>query len=431
MSDLFLNRNISNKNYNNTEGGISNYNTNSIGKVDNVVILQIILVYVLVIIATFFYISMAANFDSTQNKWVFIIAIIVAIIITAVFLGFIQSNYSRTKLNTFGYSIGQFFKNLSNTQKVLLAIIFIVLTIIIYLILDKLTSQPSMGYIRVDGGNNKVYQISDPVTIIGYSTVNTTVFKKIWKGNWIDESADVATQNMGVIVPITLTGKYDKTIEKSLPDINQLPNEIPKTFTYSMWLKIKQNSFVDQAQQSSNRYKVILIRGDIGTSNQDYFNNKTPGIYLDTTINALKINMGNSVIEENSTNNFNEITVQEIPINKWFCLTVVVMNNTVDIYIDGLLLDTLILKNSTYSNEGPLYLKSLGGFDGHLVYLRYTNEALEPKKVYSHYLKEKVVIDDFVIKYETTTPAEMLERNERLLAQSRENCRENCSQNQN
>jgi hypothetical protein len=48
-----------------------NFNSNieKSGKVDNYIILQIILVYVLVIIASFFYISMAANFDSSKNTY--------------------------------------------------------------------------------------------------------------------------------------------------------------------------------------------------------------------------------------------------------------------------------------------------------------------------------------------------------------------------
>jgi hypothetical protein len=419
MSELFLDKNFVNKNLDNIGG---NYNINTDfeknGKVDNFVIIQVILVYVLVIIASFFYISMAANFDSSKNKWVFIFSLIVALIMSSVFLVLIQSGFSRTKLKSFGFSIKSFFSNLSNTQKVLLTIIFIIITILIFFILNKLTTQPSMGYIRVDGGNNNVYQISDPVTIIGYSTTNPNVFNMIWKGDWINQSDN----KKGVIVPITLSNSYDKTINEKLPDINQFPNDIPKVFTYSMWLKIKPQSYLIQ----DNQYKVILIRGSIGNNdNINYFEGKQPGIYLDNSDNSLMINMGKQL--DLTKNTRNQIRVSDLPLNKWFCLTIVVMNNSVDIFIDGLLLDTLTLINVIYENEGSLYLKSLGGFFGHLVYLRYINEALTPKLVYEYYMKEKLIIDDFVKKYETTTPEDMLIKNERLLAQSRENCKEKCN----
>jgi hypothetical protein len=418
MSELFLDKNFRNRNLDDI-GDNFNINTNfeKIGNVDNFVILQLILVYILVIIASFFYISMAANFDSSKNKWVFIFSLLIAIIISSVFLVFIQSGFSKNKLKSFGYSIKSFFSNLSNTQKVLLTIIFIIITILIFFILNKLTTQPSMGYIRVDGGNNDVFQISDPVTIIGYSIKNPNVFKMIWKGDWINQEDN----KKGVIVPITLSGKYDKTINEKLPDLNQFPNDIPKVFTYSMWLKIRPQSYLIK----ENQYKVILIRGSVGNSDKNYFEGKEPGIYLDNTDNSLMINMGKQLdLTKPATN---QIRVSDLPLNKWFCLTIVVENNSVDIYIDGLLLDTLTLVNVSYTNEGSLYLKSLGGFFGHLVYLRYVNESLKPKLVHEYYMKEKLVIDDFIKKYETTTPEDMLVKNERLLAQSRENCKEKCN----
>jgi hypothetical protein len=188
-----------------------------------------------------------------------------------------------------------------------------------------------------------------------------------------------------------------------------------------MWLKIKPQSYL----LKENQYKVILIRGSVGNNDINYFEGKEPGIYLDNSDNSLMINMGKQL--DLTKPAMNQIRVSDLPLNKWFCLTIVVQNNTVDIYIDGLLLDTLTLINTSYNNEGSLYLKSLGGFFGHLVYLRYVNEALTPKLVYEYYMKEKLVIDDFVKKYETTTPEDMLVRNERLLAQSRENCKEKCN----
>lgn len=419
MSELFLNKNFGNKNLDDIGGNINfNNNFEKTGVVDNYIILQILLVYVLVIIASFFYISMAVNFDSSKNKYIFIFSLLVALIISSFFLVLIQSGFSKSKLKSFGYSIKSFFGNLSNTQIVLITIIFIIITFLIYFILNKLTSQPSMGYIRVDGGNNNVYQISDPVTIIGYSTKNPNVFKMIWKGDWINDSRN--NEKKGVIVPIILSNKIDKTNNNEITSMNQLPNDILKVFTYSMWLKIKPQSY----SINDNPYKVILIRGSVGNNDMDYFEGKEPGIYLDNNDNSLIINMGKKI---DINKPIDQIRVSDLPINKWFCLTLVIENNSVNIFIDGLLLDTLILINSIYTNEGSLYLKSLGGFFGHLVYLRYVNEALTPKLVYEYYMKEKLVIDDFVKKYETTTPEDMLVRNERLLAQSRENCKEKCN----
>jgi hypothetical protein len=176
-----------------------------------------------------------------------------------------------------------------------------------------------MGYIRVDGGNNNVYQISDPVTIIGYSISNPEVFKMIWKGDWINPDDN----KKGIIVPIIISNKIDYKTNNEITTMNQLPYDIPNVFTYSMWLKIKPQSYLITERQ----YKVILIRGSVGNNDINYFEGKEPGIYLDSNDNTIMINMGKQLNLQEKTRN--QIRVSDLPINKWFCLTIVIENNSV------------------------------------------------------------------------------------------------------
>ena len=88
----------------------------------------------------------------------------------------------------------------------------------------------------------------------------------------------------------------------------------------------------------------------------------------------------------------NEITIHNIPLQRWTCLNISVFNQTVDIYIDGKLKTS---KNFRFSLKppGPLPM-TLGpvhetgnssGFNGYLSRIKYSNRALNPGQVRQRY----------------------------------------------
>jgi len=89
----------------------------------------------------------------------------------------------------------------------------------------------------------------------------------------------------------------------------------------------------------------------------------------------------------------NDITIHNIPLQRWTCLNISVFNQTVDIYIDGKLKGT---ENFRFSLKppGPLPM-TLGpvhedgndgsGFNGYLSRIKYSNRALNPGQVRQRY----------------------------------------------
>ena len=76
------------------------------------------------------------------------------------------------------------------------------------------------------------------------------------------------------------------------------------------------------------------------------------------------------------------ITVEDIPLNKWFNVVIRVKNqNEFDIYINGSLIKRTILQNVIAQNQGNVYVchgatESDRKWDGYISDLRYYNYAL-------------------------------------------------------
>lgn len=81
----------------------------------------------------------------------------------------------------------------------------------------------------------------------------------------------------------------------------------------------------------------------------------------------------------------NSIIVENIPIQRWFHLVIVVNETAVEVYIDGKLYKTVILESLCRTNSFPLYVNMNGGFDGFINELRYYPYPIKPMDVYTMY----------------------------------------------
>jgi hypothetical protein len=78
----------------------------------------------------------------------------------------------------------------------------------------------------------------------------------------------------------------------------------------------------------------------------------------------------------------------ELPIQRWVHIGVVLWNRTTDIYLNGKLVRSCILKGiPKIPNKENLYVASDGGFDGSMAQLRYFNRALNATEMYKLYSK--------------------------------------------
>lgn len=86
--------------------------------------------------------------------------------------------------------------------------------------------------------------------------------------------------------------------------------------------------------------------------------------------------------DDNST-----VIVENVPLQRWFHLVIVVNNLSVEVYVDGKLYKTLILQSNIKRSGGSLYSGLSGGYDGMINELRYFPYPLRYIDVYNMYAR--------------------------------------------
>ena len=155
-------------------------------------------------------------------------------------------------------------------------------------------------------------------------------------------------------------------------------------FTYSTWLNI-------QYLRSYPGYCHIFSKG----SNQlldhkgVYYPNNCPGLYLDISKGQSTNNYNNNnnlVVVMNTYKGENEdIVISNIPLNKWFNVIIRVVNDTVDIYVNGIITKKHKLSGVPKQNYEDVIVCAgkNNGFDGQLSNLRYYNYAINALEINS------------------------------------------------
>jgi hypothetical protein len=84
----------------------------------------------------------------------------------------------------------------------------------------------------------------------------------------------------------------------------------------------------------------------------------------------------------------NDCDLLELPLQRWSHIGISLWNRTTDIYLNGKLVRSCILKNVPKIPQGdPLYICQDGGFDGKFSQLRYFNRALNADEMFKLFTK--------------------------------------------
>lgn len=157
-------------------------------------------------------------------------------------------------------------------------------------------------------------------------------------------------------------------------------------FSYSMWIYLdnwEDNSRYFTENEKGRRISLshILHKGDpLANPNQ------APGFWLQRVNNDLRF-----VCKMNTFSTYDgcvgeacyieKCNIGNLPLNKWFHITVVVINRNVDIYVNGFLKKRCLLDGLPRQNDGDIYINSFGGFKGFLSRVRYFNYAIQAWKI--------------------------------------------------
>ena len=159
----------------------------------------------------------------------------------------------------------------------------------------------------------------------------------------------------------------DPTVQGAIP-LSRSDNQTGIEFSWSVWLNIT------DVNSTSTLYKHIFHKGEQNMDVDTGLNtpNNAPGLYISPQTNELVVVMNTfTVINE-------EVKIPNIPMNKWVHVVIRVINNALDVYINGALAKRHILTSVPKQNYGNVYVASNGGFSGNLSDLRYFNYALHP-----------------------------------------------------
>ena len=153
-------------------------------------------------------------------------------------------------------------------------------------------------------------------------------------------------------------------------------------FTYSVWININSMDYnkgklkpvfykstaQDLAQQCNNADPPVCVdkieKGDYA-----------PGVFLDKDTNKLHVSMktGAGVVT---------VEIPNIPIKKWFHLCLIVRQSSMDIYINGQMVDSKRFSSPPIQNYGNLFVNTHGGYDGTLADLKFYAYGITYDKMY-------------------------------------------------
>ena len=153
---------------------------------------------------------------------------------------------------------------------------------------------------------------------------------------------------------------YNAAFKKQKVDI---PNsEDGLSFTYSMWIYIADWNY------NFGKFKNIISKGNDNTG-------YSPGLWLYPNTNSLHARISTYADPNEGCD------IQNIPLQKWCHIVYVLNTRTVDIYINGKLERSCVLKGVPHINNQPLQVCQDGGFYGQISRLQYFAKAINPNKI--------------------------------------------------
>jgi hypothetical protein len=163
-------------------------------------------------------------------------------------------------------------------------------------------------------------------------------------------------------------------------------------FTYSVWF------FINDWNYRYGEPKVIFGRmGAPSASGQGSLPgvnglDPCPSVVLGATENNVSVSVGcypgadQSPSTPGSATVVSTFTIENVPIQRWVNLVVSVYGRTMDMYIDGKLVKTGLMKGvASINNDADIHVTPNGGFDGWTSKLQFFPNPMNPQQVWNIY----------------------------------------------
>lgn len=143
-------------------------------------------------------------------------------------------------------------------------------------------------------------------------------------------------------------------------------------FTWSVWC------FFDTVT-TSKMYNNIFTKGTNDFDESGLAKVNCPGLYIS--------NRGEICVVINTFTEINKmITISNIPLSNWVQIVLTCQDKTFNVYLNGILIKSVMLLGVVNQNYGDVYIGSNSGFTGYISNLWYWNKtltALEIQNLYS------------------------------------------------
>jgi hypothetical protein len=146
-------------------------------------------------------------------------------------------------------------------------------------------------------------------------------------------------------------------------------------YSWSVWL------YINDPSNSNTAYSHVfnMGNGDVDLTSGIATVNNGPGLYIknlqptDSSGNTCTLHV---IMDTVSGSANSTIDVNAIPLKKWVHVLLRLENNTLDVYINGVITSRNILSNVPKLNYNDVYVCNNGGFNGNVSDLRYFDHAL-------------------------------------------------------
>lgn len=182
-------------------------------------------------------------------------------------------------------------------------------------------------------------------------------------------SASAASNDKNKYEPVLINAPinaYDKKLGTTPVSV---PNPIVGLeFTYTCWIYVADWSY------KFGEWKNILVKGKSDSSH-----GICPGLWLYPNTNSLHARVSTTADPNEGCD------IQNIPLKKWVHVCYVLNNRSVDMYINGMLERSCVLKGIPQLNNADLHVCQDGGFYGQISRLQYLARAVSPSEVKKFY----------------------------------------------
>ena len=190
---------------------------------------------------------------------------------------------------------------------------------------------------------------------------------------------------------------HDGFIEKKINDGSIPSSSEGNEYNINTWI------YLNDYNEMRDKDKCIIYKGEFPSSlTQHIYAN--PSVWFLKNTNQLRVNIGldstyieNPVTSKALTNscgssneNFSECIIDNFPLQKWVNVNISLRNNVIDIFLNGKLHKSCILKGAPKVSDGDLVIcpedgDNGGGFNGYISKFNYSNKALSSETIFNMY----------------------------------------------